>query len=145
MLSRATKYAFRAVSYLTKNPERKIVIKEMSEELDIPNAFLAKILQKLVKNDIVSSSKGPNGGFYLSELNRKKRIISIVEVIDGLHKFDECFLEHTGCDESNPCIIHQAYSYFKLIVLEDLSTKTIEEIVPLEEINLLEKKNSVSS
>ncbi len=128
MLSKATKYAIKAIGYLNKNPERKVGIKEISEKTDVPFAFIGKILQDLVRKDIISSSKGPNGGFYLSEDHKKNKMICIIEAIEGIDKFEECFLGHKGCDKDNPCDIHNSYFSFKNDLFTELSTKTISEI-----------------
>jgi Rrf2 family iron-sulfur cluster assembly transcriptional regulator len=71
MLSSATKYTIRAVLYLATYTDisNKIGVKQIAEDLEIPQPFLAKLLQQLSRSKLVSSSKGPSGGFYLSEHN----------------------------------------------------------------------------
>src|SRR5665648_1269701 len=65
MLSNTCKYALRALIYLGKNAAdgTKIGIKKISADLAIPTPFLGKILQNMVKQKILVSTKGPNGGF----------------------------------------------------------------------------------
>ena len=67
MLSNTSRYAIRAVIYLAlkSKDESKIGIKTISKDLDIPTPFLGKILQTLAKHKILSSTKGPHGGFGL--------------------------------------------------------------------------------
>lgn len=62
MLTNATKIAIRATLYLAmfSNETKKLGVKHIAETLEIPKPFLAKLLQKLNKNDIVSSTKGPD-------------------------------------------------------------------------------------
>ena len=73
MLSNSCKYGIRAVIYLAKNPvdNGKIGIKRISEDLGLPTPFLAKILQLLAKHKILTSSKGPHGGFSSVERPQK--------------------------------------------------------------------------
>ena len=69
MISNTSRYAIRALIYLavrTKNKE-KIGIKKIADELQIPSPFLGKILQTLVKQSILASTKGPNGGFGVND------------------------------------------------------------------------------
>ncbi len=129
MLSKATKYSFKAISYLNKNSERKVSVREISNNLEIPIAFLAKTLQILVKQNVISSTKGANGGFYLSKENKDCEIINIIKAIDGVEKFEECFLRHTECDNKNPCNSHKNYNSFKKQLLTELSSTTIKELV----------------
>ena len=74
MLSNASKYATRAVLYLAGNSsyKNKIGSKQLADALEISQSFIAKILQKLVKANIITSGKGPGGGFYTSQENLKK-------------------------------------------------------------------------
>ena len=69
MLTNACKYAIRSILYLAMhtNEQHKVGVKKIAEELESPQPFLAKLLQQLNKGKLVSSTKGPNGGFYLSK------------------------------------------------------------------------------
>ncbi len=115
MLSTKCKYAIRALIYLSLNSSifRKINIIHIGEALDIPVPYLRKILQDLVPKNIVSSTKGPNGGFYMTEENKNTSLMRVVEVIDGLRFFDTCGLGLRQCTESNPCPFHDDYKEIK--------------------------------
>lgn len=130
MLSKSSKYAIRAVLFISNYSTRhtKIGSKQIAEELNIPAPFLAKILQELTKKDIISSVKGPNGGFYLTPKNTKKTLFNIIECINGFHKLESCFLGQKECSDINPCVIHHIYVPFKNKLLDNLKTKTIVEM-----------------
>jgi len=131
MLSNACKYAIRSILYLAINSseKNKIGVKVIAEELETPQPFLAKLLQQLTRDDLVSSTKGPNGGFYLDEENKKNAIWDVVKSIDGTSKFDNCFLGLSKCDDKNPCPVHFIVSPFKKKILESFRDKTIEEYI----------------
>ena len=84
MLSNTCKYAIRALIYLAKNAsgDQKIGIKKISEDLGIPSPFLGKILQSLAKQKILSSTKGPHGGFGMGMKAKDIRLYDIVVIID---------------------------------------------------------------
>ncbi|MCB0485648.1 MAG: Rrf2 family transcriptional regulator, partial [Flavobacteriaceae bacterium] len=67
MFSKACEYAIRATLYISiKSIEgSRLGIKEIAKEIDSPEPFTAKILQTLSREGIISSIKGPNGGFFL--------------------------------------------------------------------------------
>jgi len=96
MLSKSSKYAIRAVLYLSlnSNKNKKYSPKKIAEMIDIPAPFLAKTLQELTKRNIISSTKGRNGGFYLTKADKLNPMLSIVDCIDGLDKFNDCFLNY---------------------------------------------------
>ncbi len=130
MFSQAAKYAIRAVLCLAidKSIDNKARVKEIAKRLDIPAPFLAKILQELAKNKLISSSKGPKGGFYLTEENLNRPLINIIELYDGLALFDKCVLGLNECSSQNPCPVHKEVSTFKLEMYNLLGHQSIKDI-----------------
>jgi len=113
MLSNTCKYAIRAVIYLAHVDDitKKIGIKKISENLKIPTPFLGKILQILAKNKILSSTKGPNGGFSLGKPANKISLMDIVDIIDGDESFNACVIGLLSCTiEETNCPIHEKYA-----------------------------------
>lgn len=115
-MSNTGKYAIRAMIYLAIHAGEpgKTGIKKISSELDIPGPFLAKILQVLVKHKLLTSSKGPNGGFSLGRDAGRITLYEIVAVIDGNDIFDKCLISLRTCNEENvPCPLHHKYEHFR--------------------------------
>jgi Rrf2 family transcriptional regulator, iron-sulfur cluster assembly transcription factor len=112
MLSNTCKYAIRACIYLALNADedKKIGIKKISEDLNIPTPFLGKILQVLAKNKILASTKGPNGGFSLGKPAKKISLMDIVTIIDGDDSFNSCVIGVVSCTTAEThCPIHEKY------------------------------------
>ena len=129
MLSRASKYAILSTLFLAEHSseEKKISVKVIAESIDVPSPFLAKLFQQLVRGKIISSTKGPNGGFYLTEANGTRNVLDIIENIDGLTKLNDCFLGLNECDGANPCPVHFIVEPFKENILGKFRDKTIME------------------
>lgn len=129
MLSRASKYAILSTLFLAENASEtnKVSVKVIAETIDVPSPFLAKLFQQLVRGKIISSAKGPNGGFYLTKKNGKKTVLDIIENIDGLNRINECFLGLSECDGSNPCPVHFIVEPFKNGILGKFRDKNIME------------------
>ncbi len=127
MLTNATKIAIRAMLYLAmfSDETKKFGVKHIAETLQIPKPFLSKLLQKLKKSNIVSSTKGPRGGFYLNKLNAKKSVWDIIVCIDNPERFDHCFLGLAKCSDENPCPVHFTVAPFKKKIMRDFKDKTI--------------------
>ncbi len=83
MFKKETEYALRALAYikLQNLKGRRPGIAEIASEIETPQSFTAKILQRMVKQGFVESLKGINGGFYFDtekeDLQLKKVIVSI--------------------------------------------------------------------
>jgi Rrf2 family protein len=130
MLSQATKYAVRAVLYLAihSDPNSKFGAKHIASELELPSPYLAKLLQVLTARQIISSSKGPTGGFFLTDEDRKQCLWNIVEAIDGNSKFEQCFLGLSLCDDQNPCPVHHIAAPFKEQITTLFKERTIGDL-----------------
>ena len=111
MLSKTCKSAIKAVVYLCSRygSGENASIKEVAEVINASEHTVGKLLQTLVKQDIIKSLKGPTGGFYISKTQRNQPIINIVEAIDGKEIFKECGLGLSQCSAKHPCPIHNGY------------------------------------
>lgn len=133
MLSITSTYAIRSVLYLAQHVPwaRKAGIKEISENLDIPKAFLGKVLQILARKNMISSQKGPAGGFYLTPEQMQKTIWEVVNVFDHQEIISGCVLGHPHCDSRNPCPMHQVIFKPKQQILTVFQSYTIEALSKL--------------
>lgn len=116
MFSKACEYALRAVLYVSIKSVNgsRLSIPEIAKEIDAPFAFTGKILQTLVREEIISSIKGPNGGFYIDPKSKPVALSDIVKAIDGsddvLHT---CALGLKDCSDKFPCPIHGEIKIYK--------------------------------
>ena len=87
MISKACKYGIRAVIFVASRAadDTKLNIKQIAKEVDAPEAFTAKILQTLNKHRIITSLKGPYGGFYMEEFQMEQPVINIVTIYSNNH------------------------------------------------------------
>lgn len=113
MLSKTCKYGIQALILLasinqsTKCDVNKCVLgKQLSSALSIPKEYLHKVMQKLSREKLVCSMKGPQGGFCLAREPKDITLFDIVKAIDGVEAFNMCIIRAQQCDEENPCALH---------------------------------------
>jgi Rrf2 family protein len=83
-LSRSTGYAVLAVGYLAQHQEEGIILSQnISKKYNIPLEYLLKILQQLVKANVLHSKRGPRGGFSLARTTKKITLLQVIEAVDG--------------------------------------------------------------
>lgn len=131
MFSKSTEYALRAIIYLAQKSsvDQKIGITELSEAIDSPKSFTAKILQKLTKDNLlISSVTGPSGGFFLTEQAKKKSLLHVLTLLEDEGIITGCILGLKECSETNPCPMHAEYKKIKPQLLDMLDDKTILEL-----------------
>ncbi len=129
MISKASKYAINAAIYLALDTHegKKLSAKEIAEAIDVPVAFLAKLLQDLARKNVISSTKGPKGGFYLTKENRAQKLLIVLKEIEGLSKLKECMLGLKHCSNEKPCPIHFLAQPLKQALVDELGKHSIAE------------------
>lgn len=130
MFSKACEYAIRAMIYIvTKTSDgSRVGIKDIANQTDTPEPFVAKVLQILSRKQIVASVKGPNGGFFIEPKSKQILLIDIVKAIDGDDLFLSCGLGIKNCSEKRPCPIHYEFKAIRDQIKEMLKTNTIQEL-----------------
>ncbi len=71
-------------------PDIALSAKRLAEFFDLPNHYLAKHLQSLSQAGLVSSSKGPGGGYSLAKPPEQISALNIVQAIDGTAAHFQC-------------------------------------------------------
>lgn len=118
MISNTCKTAIKAVIYLCSKSGsgNKASIKEVSEFINANEHTIGKLLQILVKQNIIKSLKGPAGGFYITAEQQQQPVITVVEAIDGKLSFVSCGLGLSRCSSLHPCPIHNEYKKARDII-----------------------------
>ncbi len=131
MFSKSCEYGIRSMIYIADQSIKGIrtTLTDISREIDSPVAFTAKILQQLSKNQLVSSLKGPSGGFYMTELQLQTiNLAKVVMAIDGDKVFTNCGLGLKQCSEKQPCPVHHKFKAIRTDLCIMLESTTIEEM-----------------
>ncbi len=112
MFSKACEYAIKAVLHIAhkSRSDERVGVKDIAKAIDSPEAFTGKIMQQLSKSGLVKSIKGPSGGFWMGEDERKAaNLKDIVTIIDGDKLYTECGLGLKQCNDKVPCPVHFQY------------------------------------
>ena len=131
MFSKACEYGIKAIVYIAvqSNQNNRVSLKDISKAIDSPQAFTAKILQQLAKNNIIHSLKGPNGGFEIGKKEMQQiKLSRIVSSIDGDDIFRGCGLGLKECNERKPCPVHYKFKKIRDELRVMLETTTVEEL-----------------
>ena len=135
MFSKACEYAIKATIYIAqKSLQQKTVnVKDVAASVNAPLAFTAKILQQLTREQILTSVRGKQGGFFFDiEKQKMVTIFQVVQIFDGDGLFTNCGLGLHKCSSVNPCPVHDDFKKVRdgLIIMtqkytfHDLALKT---------------------
>jgi len=83
-ISRSTQYGLIAASYIAQNYKSGLVMAaRISKAHKLPLEYLLKILQQLVKAKVLTSKRGPGGGFSLARPANKISLLELIEAVEG--------------------------------------------------------------
>ena len=130
MFNKETEYALRSLVYIQaqNNIKRRPGIIEIAKEIDAPQFFTGKTLQRMVKNGFVSSVRGKGGGFYFEEGKADLPIKMLINAIEGDSTLTGCGFGFKKCDCTNPCPLHERYAPIREAINELVSTETIQSL-----------------
>jgi Rrf2 family protein len=131
LLSKSFGYALRGILYvaLTHDENRKVQIEEIATKLSVPKHFLGKIMQQMVKAGLLKSTKGPNGGFSLTEKTLSTSLTVLLEITNDMDQFRFCVLKLKACNSSNPCPLHAEMEDVKIKMLGIFQKTTINDLL----------------
>lgn len=131
MFSKACQYGIRATIYVASRAGSgvRISLHDIAKHTGSPEAFTAKILRQLVKHKIITSVKGPSGGF---EINPGKvgkiTLRQVVSAIDGDALFTRCGMGLKSCSERKPCPLHHQYKEIRERLETMLDKNSLSEL-----------------
>ena len=131
MFSKTCEYAFRAtvvVAIASKNGER-LTLADIAERTGAPRAFTAKVMQDLARAGIMTSQRGPNGGFDLPPLKARKVNLRMVMEAVGDDAFrHDCAMGLGLCKSDDPCPMHEQFSKVRDELNQILETTDVHSL-----------------
>ena len=131
MFSKTCEYGIRAAIFIASESyqNNRVGLRAIAEKIDSPEAFTAKILQILSKNNIIHSIKGVGGGFEIPKENMSQiKLSQIVTALDGNRVFTGCGLGLKQCSEDHPCPVHDKFKSIRNELAFMLENTNLEEL-----------------
>lgn len=135
MLSKKTKYAIHALTYLAKkDPSQPTLIVEVSQEANVPRKFLETILLELKKNGVLGSKMGKGGGYFIRKKPSEIQLSTIIRLFNGPIALLPCASKNyyevcDECPDENACGLRFVMEEVRDETLNILENKTIQDII----------------
>ncbi len=127
--SKPCEYAIRALAFLARAPgHRAVQGLEIARGENIPAPVLGKILQELVRKGLLTSRRGPGGGFRLARRPELITLRDLVAAVDGLDQFLECAVGLERCSDDSPCPLHDTWKDLRSRMMTYLESVTVAEM-----------------
>ena len=127
-VSGSTAYGLLAVGYIAQNQQKGLVLShDIANHYKIPLEDLFKIMQHLVRVNVLTSKRGPRGGFSLGRSPKKITLLEIIEAVEGPLTCDLMLSDHaprdkfaTRATKTSDRAFTQARNVLKAVKLADL-------------------------
>jgi Rrf2 family protein len=130
IFSSPVQYAIRAMTYLGEQEVGKLSsTREISEAMDIPMPYLAKIINRLSRRRLVRARRGPSGGITLARPASRIKICDIIDAMGASLISQRCILGIAECGESTPCPVHDSWKSVRELLSRKLHEQTVRDLV----------------
>ena len=127
-ISEAASLAIHAVSIIAKQEtSAPIKLSSLARTLDASVTHLGKVMHRLVASHVVTSRRGPLGGFTLGKRAGTMTLLDVQEIFDGPLSCDTCLLGKRACPFGE-CVLGNTPSSVDNTVRRELGTRRIIDI-----------------
>ena len=128
-LSKKADYALLAMRHMAANSDvGALSTRELAEAYDIPAELLAKVLQQLVRADLLLSHQGIRGGYGLARRADTISVADVIVAIDGPLMVTACSEADHSCDQYAKCNIRDPLWHIKDRIVAALSATSVADL-----------------
>lgn len=142
-LTRAADYAVRVMIFLATRAEgERLLLPALAAATGVSQSFLSKVLQTLVRAELVASRRGQAGGFELLERGRSATVREVIEAVDGPVHLNVCLISGHSCVRQVWCPAHPVWARAQQAMLDVLGAAQISELADTA-LEAVSEKNKV--
>lgn len=113
-----------------QSPDRPISLAEIAERQDISQEYLEQLFGKLRRAGLVTSSRGPGGGYVLARPAADIQVSEIVLAVDEELRVTRCEGDAVkGCVKGERCVAHDLWSSLGRQMMYFLESVSLEDVV----------------
>ena len=132
------RYALRAITNLAMaGSDRPVPIKQIAGEEEISPEFLEQIFFKLKKSGIISSVRGPGGGFILEKDPAEVSVKNIFDAVGEGLEITPCTGED-DCDRQDVCLVHDVWKEASVHIVGYFENLTLRKIMDMNKDKVLD-------
>lgn len=127
MFSQTVEYALRAMMYLASLGNASQTSERIAAETGVPPGYICKVMRDLVRAGLVSSFRGPGGGFVLALTPDRISILDVVSAVDPIRRVLKCPLDNP--EHAELCPLHRRLDDALAGIERSFRTTTLQELL----------------
>ncbi len=128
MFSQTTEYALRAMAWLALSPDTLVSTGSLADHTQVPEHYLAKVLQQLAAANLIKGRRGVGGGYMLARPAEDIAVSEVVRIVGSLNRISTCPLGLAN-HGSNLCPLHRLLDDVAREAFEILDGKSLRDLV----------------
>ena len=112
-----------------------VTLAGISERQSISLSYLEQLFGKLRRNQLVSSVRGPGGGYRLGKSTAEMSVAEIISAVDEPLDATNCGGQ-ANCKDEHLCMTHQLWTTLNARMIEYLNSVTLADLVEAQKAKL---------
>jgi Rrf2 family cysteine metabolism transcriptional repressor len=129
LLTKETDYAIRTLIELARKRENYLSARDIAKAQNMPYQYIRKILQVLIKENLVISREGGRGGFILKVRPDKIKVSDVIKLFQGNIQLMECMFRENVCSYRPTCILRKNIQRIEQMVIKEFGNITVSGLL----------------
>ncbi|EKT64661.1 Fe-S cluster assembly transcriptional regulator IscR [Providencia burhodogranariea] len=114
-----------------------VPLADISERQGISLSYLEQLFSRLRKNELVSSVRGPGGGYLLGRNADQIFVAQVIAAVDESVDATRCKGSKEGCQNGDRCLTHALWRDLSDRITDFLSGISLDELVKNQEVMIV--------
>jgi Rrf2 family transcriptional regulator, nitric oxide-sensitive transcriptional repressor len=128
VFSQTVEYALRAMVHLAGEAPAARTTDQIAAATLVPRAYLAKVLQSLIRAGLIRSQRGLGGGMTLAKPAKEVTVLEVVNAVEPLQRIHTCPLG-LAAHGANLCTLHKRLDNAMAMVEAAFASSTLAEVL----------------
>lgn len=127
-ISKLTDYGTVILACLASNPEQLLTATEVAERTKVGLPTVSKLLKKLQRSGLVTSTRGSHGGYQLALPAAEITAARILDALEGPFALTECSGQHSNCGIEASCRVGHAWQKVNAAIQRALNDISLAQL-----------------
>ena len=128
-ISKLTDYGTVVLAHLAGEPRAVCSAADVAAATGIAAPTVSKLLKSLARADLVSSTRGANGGYQLSRAPDQISAADVIDALEGPVSITECSSAHSHCDYEQVCNVGSSWKRINVAIRRALEEVTLIDLL----------------